>query len=406
MSNIIWVITLGHDISTPTLWFHGNDYIKPRYIHTHPHTGLIIRTLYFHSRENLKGWIYRNVIFSFPTIFGGGDDIVTLYFHRWQYLVKWWIYRVIMFSLLTIFGQGVIISWHYIFTPDNIWSGGDYIVTLYFHSWQYLVRGWLYRDIIFSLLTIFGQGVIISWHYIFTPGNIWSGGDYIVTLYFHSWQYLVRGWLYREIIFSLLTIFGQGVIISWHYIFTPDNIWCGDDYIVKLYFHSWQYLVRGWLYRDIIFSLLTIFGAGVIISWHYPDHIFTPDDIWCGGEYIVTLYFHCWQYLVRGWLYHDTLFSPLTLFGQWVIISWHHIFTSDNIWSGGDYIVKLYFHCWQSLRIREFFGRFSGFAFWRSRDFKWLWSTQAGYFGTDAAPFIGLEINRCCLHGMSKIRQH
>ena len=141
---------------------------------------------------------------------------------------------------------------HCIFTPDNIWWGGDYIVTLYFHSWQYLVRGWLYRDIIFSLLEIFGEGVIISWHYISIPGNIWWGDNYIVTLYFHPWQYLVWGWLYRDIIFSL-----------------------------------WQYLVRGWLlYRDIVFSLLMIFGAGVIISWH---HIIIPDttlESGTGGDYI------------------------------------------------------------------------------------------------------------------------
>ena len=171
----------------------------------------------------MRGWLYHNVIFSFQTKVGGGDYIVTLYFHPWLYLVRGWIYRDITSSLLTIFGEGVIISWHYIFTPDNIWWGGEYIMTLYFHSWQYLVRGWLYRDIIFSLLTIFGEGMIISWHYIFTPDNICCRGDYIVTSYFHPWQYLVRGWLYHEIIFSLLAIFGQGVIISWH-IFTPDNI--------------------------------------------------------------------------------------------------------------------------------------------------------------------------------------
>ena len=171
---------------------------------------------------------------------------------------------------LTIFGEGVIISWRHIFTPGNIWWGGDYIVTLYFHSWQNLVRGWLYRDIIFSLLAIFGEGVIISWHYISIPGNIWWGDDYIVTLYFNSWPYLVRGWLYPDIIFSLLIIFGEGVIISWH-IFTPDDIWWGGDYIVTLYFHSWQYLLGGggrWLYRDIIFSFLEIFGEGVIISYY------------------------------------------------------------------------------------------------------------------------------------------
>ena len=271
----------------------------------------------------MRGWIYRNVIFSFPTIFGGGDYMVTLYFHPWQYLVRGWIYRDTIFSSLTIFGQEVIISWHHIFTPDNISWRGDYIVTWHSHSWQYLVRGWLYPDI-FSLLTIFGEGVIISWHYVFTPDSIWSGGDYIVTQYSHPWQYLVQGWLYRDIIFSLLTIFHEGVIISWHDVLTPGNILWGGDYILT-YFHSWQYFVRGWLYRDMIFSPLTIFGQGVIISWHYiftPDniwwgviiswHIFTPEDIWWGGDYIMT-YFHSWRYLVRGWLYRDITISFLTL---------------------------------------------------------------------------------------------
>ena len=144
------------------------------------------------------------------------------------------------------------------------------VSTLYFHSWWYLVRGWLYRDIIFSFLAIFGEG-----------------------------------WLYRDIIFSFLAIFGEGVIISWHRIFTPDNIWWGGDYIVTLYFHSWQYLMRVWLYRDIIFSFLAIFG--------------------------------------EGWLYHDTVFSLLIIFGEGLIISWH-IFTPEDIWWGGDYIVTLHYH--------------------------------------------------------------
>ena len=392
------VIISWHYIFTPGNIWWGGDYI----------------VTYFHSWQYLvRGWIYPDIIFSLLTIFGeGGDYILTLYFHPWQYLVRGWLYRDIIFSLLAIFGEGVIISWHYIFTPGNIWWGGDYILT-YFHSWQYLVRGvnilwhyiftpdniwwggWLYRDIIFSPLTVFGQGVIISWHYIFTPDNIGEGGDYIMTSYFHSWQYLVRGviiswryiftpdniwsggggggdyivtqyshpwqylvrgWLYRDIIFSLQTIFGKGgdyivilyfhpwqylvrgVNILWHYIFTPDNIWWGGgDYIVTLYFHPWQYLVRGWLYRDIIFSLLIILVRGVIISWHY---IFTPGNIWWGGDYIVTLYFHSWQYLVGGGggggLYRDTIFSPLTIFGQGVMISWHHIFTPGNISWGSD----------------------------------------------------------------------
>ena len=274
-------------------------------------------TLYFHSWQYLvRGWLYRDIVCSFLLI-----------------LVRGWLYRDTIFSLLTIFGAGVIISLHYIFTPDNIWCRGDCIVTLYFHSWQYLVQGWLYRDIIFSLLTIFGagviiswhcmlipvnigDGVIISWHYIFTPDNIWRRGDYIVTLYFHSWQYLVQGWLYRDIIFSLLTIFGDGVIISCHNILT----------------HPWQYLVRGWLYCDIIFSLLTIFVRG----WLYRE--------------FVTLYSNAWQYLVRGWLYRDIMFSLLTIFGEGVIISWH-IFTPEDIWWGGDYIVTLQYHFWHYHRI-------------------------------------------------------
>ena len=351
------------------------------YTHSSQNLGLIIRTLYFHSQQNLmRGWIYCNVIFSFPTIFGGSHYIVTLYFHSWQYLVRVWLYRNIIFSPLTIFGrgvgwgvilwhhiftpdnigEGVIISWHYIFTPDTIWSGGDYTVTQYFHP-----------------MAIFGEGMIISWHNIFTPDNIWLGGDYIVTSYSHPWQYLVgviiswhhiftpgnidegwlyrniisalltifgAGWLYRDIVFSLLRIFGEGVIILWHNSFTPGNIWWGDDYIVTLYFHSWQYLMRGWLYCDIIFSLLIIFGAGEIISWH----ISPPDDI-CWGVIISWHYIiipdttlesgtggdHIWIFslskfdsaVIPGFYYsypsihhmkHDTLFAVETCFGGYV----------------------------------------------------------------------------------------
>ena len=208
-------------------------------------------------------------------------------------------------SVLTIFSEGVNISWHYIFTPDNIWSGGDYIVTLYFHSWQYLVRGWLYRDIIFSLLTIVGEGVIISWHYIFTPNNIW------------------RGWLCRDIISSPLTIFSEGVIISWHYIFTPDSIRSGNDYIVTLYFHSWQYLVRGWLYRDIIFSLLKIFGEGVIISWHYNIISDTTLESGTGGDYIWIFSLSKFDSLVIPGFYHSYPYiHPMELEGlKWLYLS-------------------------------------------------------------------------------------
>ena len=240
----------------------------PRYIHPH---SLVPRELLYHPR----------------------------YIHPHSLVLWEWLYRATMYPppLSTSRGEGVTMSWHCIFIPHNIWWGGDYIMTLHFHSRQHLVRGWLhrsiifsvqtiFRDITFSLLTIFGEGVIISWHYIFTLDNIWWGGDYIVTLYFHSWQHLMRGWLYCGLIFSLLTIFREGVIISWHQIFTPDYICCGGDYIVTSYFHSWQYLVRGWLYHDIIFSRLTLFGEGVIILWHY---IFIPDaplESGTGGDYI------------------------------------------------------------------------------------------------------------------------
>ena len=176
-------------------------------------------------------------------------------------------------------GEGVIMSWYCIFIPHNIWWGDDYIVT-YFYSPQYLVGRWLYRDVTFSLLTTFGEG-----------------GD-------------------RNIIFSFLTIFGEGVIITWHYIFPPDNIWWWGDYILTLYFQSWQYLVRGWLYRDIIFSLLTIFGEGVIISWLY---IFIPDAS-------PRIWHWRWLYLniftIQIWLCSDTrvllfiyIYSPLKLRG-------------------------------------------------------------------------------------------
>ena len=123
-------------------------------------------------------------------------------------------------------------------------------------------------------------------------------------LYFHTWQYLVRGWLYRDTIFSLLAIFGEGMIILWHDILTPDNIW-----------------------------------PGVIISWH----IFTPEDIWWGGDYIMTLQYHFWHYpriwhwrwlylnifTIQIWLCSDTrvllfisIYSPHETWGlKWLYLS-------------------------------------------------------------------------------------
>ena len=123
-------------------------------------------------------------------------------------------------------------------------------------------------------MTIFDEGVMILWHHIFTPDNICWGSYYIVRLYFHSWQYLVRGWLYRDIVSCLLTIFGEGVIISW------------------LHFHSWQYLVRVWVYCDIKFSFPdTPLESGnleleVIIFeyFHYPTRVLLFIYIWSPHE--------------------------------------------------------------------------------------------------------------------------
>ena len=176
-------------------------------------------------------------------------------------LVPWeWLYHATIYPPPLSSSMGVIISSHDISTLTHM-----IIRTLYFHSQENLMMGWIYRNVIFH-----SQPHLEGWLYrdiIFSPLTIFSEGvEYIMTLYFHSWQYLVRGWFYRDIIFSLLTIFGEGVNISWHYIFTPENIWWGGDYIVTLYFHSWHYLVRELIYRDIIFSLLTIFGEGVNIS--------------------------------------------------------------------------------------------------------------------------------------------
>ena len=193
-----------------------------------------------------------------------------------------------------------------IFTPDNFWWGGEYIVTLYFHSWQFLVRGWLYRDIIF----LSWQYLVIEWkhfpHYWQfvrgihrSPVNSPHKGQWRGALMFSLICVWINGWVNNREAGDLRryrthydVIVMEGVIISWHYIFIPGNIWWGGDYIGTLYFHSWQFLVRGWLYRDIIFSLLKIFGEGVIISWH----IFTPEDIWWGGDYIMTLQYNFWHY--------------------------------------------------------------------------------------------------------------
>ena len=119
-----------------------------------------------------------------------GVNIMPRYIHHHQ--VPWqWLHYDKIYPLPLSSSMGVIILCdsisthqlyflcqllHYIFTTDNIWWGGDYIILLYFHPWEYLVRVWLCHDI--DILTV---------------DNIWWWGDYVMTIYFHSWQYLVRG---------------------------------------------------------------------------------------------------------------------------------------------------------------------------------------------------------------------
>ena len=87
--------------------------------------------------------------------------------------------------------MGVVIWCHNISTPL---STAYQLLCLVVWEWQDHDL-----DIISSLHTIFGEGVIISWHYIHTPNNFWGGGDYTVTLYFHSSRIWHRGWLYLNI---------------------------------------------------------------------------------------------------------------------------------------------------------------------------------------------------------------
>ena len=187
----------------------------PRYIHPHslvPQEWLYHATIYPPPLSSSMGVIMLCHDISTPTLkfHGTGSNILCN-------------------SMSTPLSSCVTRSWSWhIFTPDNIWGGGDYIAKIYSYSQQYLI--------------------IISWHYFFTSDNIRRGCDCIVTLCFHSWQYFFWGVQY-------LGGGGWGCDYICHYIFTTNNIWGGGDYIVTLYFHSRQYLGRGWLYRDIIFSL-------------------------------------------------------------------------------------------------------------------------------------------------------
>ena len=199
--------------------------------------------------------------------------------------------------------------------------------------WQYSVRGWLYRDIIFSLLTIFGQGVIISWHYIFTPDHIWWGGDYIVTF------------------------------------FTPEDIWWGGDYIAILQYHFWHSLLWRHNGRDSIsnhqphdcllsrsFRRRSKKTSKLRVTGLWAPLNSPPKGQWRGALMfsLICIWMNGWVnnrepgYLRRYCAHYDVT----VIFGEGVIISWH-IFTPEDIWWGGDYIVTLQYHFWHSLLWRH-----------------------------------------------------
>ena len=135
----------------------------------------------------------------------------------------------------------------------------------------------------------------------------------------------MRGWIYRDIIVSLLAIFGEGMIILWHYSFTPDNIWWGGDYIVT-YFHSWKYLVRG-----------------VIISWHYNIISDTTLESGTGGDYIWIFSLCKFDFaVIPGFYYSYPYIHPMKLGVVEVIISKHDTLFAVETQCFGGYVNGLY----------------------------------------------------------------
>ena len=58
-----------HDISTPTLYFHGSDYIMPQYIHPHslvPWEWLYYATIYQPHSLVTWEWLYHATIYPLP----------------------------------------------------------------------------------------------------------------------------------------------------------------------------------------------------------------------------------------------------------------------------------------------------------------------------------------------------
>ena len=224
------VIILCHDISTPTLKFHGSDYIMPRYIHPH---SLVPRE-----------WLYHATIYPPPL------------------------------SSST----GVIISCHDISTPILKFHGSDYIVSRYIHPHSLVPREWLYH----------------------------------ATIYIHPHSLVPREWLYHARIYPPPLSSSMGVIISCQDISPPPPPPPPPPH-THTHTHTHTQVPWEWLYRATIYpphsqvpweqyvlcnSMSTPLFGCVTRSWSW--HIFTPDNNWGGGDYIVKMYSYSQHYLGSG----------------------------------------------------------------------------------------------------------
>ena len=124
LSSSTGVIISCHDISTPTLYFHRSDYIMPQYIHSH---SLVPQEWLYHARIYLPPLsTSREVIISChdistPTLyFHGSDYIMPRYIHPHSIVPREWLYHATIYPPPLASCMEVIISCHNIFTPHAI----------------------------------------------------------------------------------------------------------------------------------------------------------------------------------------------------------------------------------------------------------------------------------------------
>ena len=166
LSSSMGVIVSCHDISTPTLLFHGSDYIMPRYIHPHS-------------------------------------------------LVPFeWLYHATIYPPLLSCSMGVTVSCHDISTPTLLFHGSDCIMPWYIHPFSLVPREWLYHATIYPTPLCSSIWVIISCHDISTPTLWFHGRDYIMPWYIHPHSLVPWEWLYHAMIYPPLLSCSMEVIIS------------------------------------------------------------------------------------------------------------------------------------------------------------------------------------------------